>query len=96
MTEKTSSKTPNALWSILTMKCPRCRRGQMFTRQSAYRNLSLKNIFEMPEVCEECGQKFDLEPGFWYGNRLCELCDYRCYFGSYFRSLVGINRHICK
>jgi uncharacterized protein (DUF983 family) len=60
--------TPNALWSIFTNKCPRCRRGAMFTNKSAYRNLSLKHIFAMPEVCEECGQKYDMEPGFWYGT----------------------------
>ena len=60
--------TPNALWSIFSNKCPRCRRGEMFTNKSAYRKLSLKHIFAMPDVCEECGQKFDLEPGFWYGT----------------------------
>ena len=59
---------PNFLWSILTMKCPRCRRGDMFTNKSAYRKLSLKHIFAMPDTCDECGQKFDLEPGFWYGT----------------------------
>ena len=36
---------PNGLWSMLTMKCPRCRRGNMFTHKSAYRKLSLKYIF---------------------------------------------------
>jgi uncharacterized protein (DUF983 family) len=60
--------TPNALWSIFTNKCPRCRRGDMFTNKSAYRKLLLKHIFAMPDVCAECGQKFDLEPGFWYGT----------------------------
>jgi uncharacterized protein (DUF983 family) len=60
--------TPNALWSILTNKCPRCRRGEMFINKSAYRKLSLKHIFAMPDVCAECGQKYDLEPGFWYGT----------------------------
>jgi hypothetical protein len=60
--------TPGSLWSILTMKCPRCRRGEMFTHPNAYKKLSLKYIFDMPEHCPECGQKFDLEPGFWYGT----------------------------
>jgi uncharacterized protein (DUF983 family) len=60
--------TPNALWSIFTNKCPRCRRGAMFTNKSAYRNLSLKYILDMPDVCAECGQKYDMEPGFWYGT----------------------------
>lgn len=60
--------TPNALWSIFTNKCPRCRRGEMFTNKNAYKNLSLKHIFDMPDVCAECGQKYDMEPGFWFGT----------------------------
>lgn len=60
--------TPNLLWSILSMKCPRCRRGNMFTHPNPYKNLSLSHIFKMPERCPVCEQKFDLEPGFWYGT----------------------------
>ncbi|MBS1743460.1 MAG: DUF983 domain-containing protein [Bacteroidetes bacterium] len=59
---------PGYLWSMLTMKCPRCRRGDMFCDKNAYRKLTLKHIFEMPEHCSVCGQKYDLEPGFWYGT----------------------------
>lgn len=66
--DKKSLRAPNSTWSILTMKCPRCRYGDMFIHKSAYRHLSLKNIFAMPEHCAECGQKFDIEPGFWYGT----------------------------
>ena len=68
MKEEKQLPTPNALWSMLTMKCPRCRRGEMFSNNSAYRKLSLKHIFAMPENCPECGQKYDMEPGFWYGT----------------------------
>lgn len=60
--------TPNFYWSILTMKCPRCRRGPMFKDSNAYRKLSLSHIFEMPDHCPVCNQKYDLEPGFWYGT----------------------------
>lgn len=60
--------TPNYLWSILTMKCPRCRRGRMFTHPSAYRKLNVNYMLDMPEHCEVCGQKYDMEPGFWYGT----------------------------
>lgn len=66
--EKLKVNKPNGLWSILTMKCPRCRRGDMFTNSNAYKKLKLDYIFEMPEKCEECGQKFEMEPGFWYGT----------------------------
>ena len=60
--------TPNYLWSILSMRCPRCRRGEMFVQSNTYKNLSMKNIFNMHEVCPVCKQKYDMEPGFWYGT----------------------------
>lgn len=68
MKEEKQLPTPNALWSMITMKCPRCRRGEMFCNNSAYRKLSLKHIFAMPDNCSVCGQKYDMEPGFWYGT----------------------------
>ncbi len=60
---------PGFLWSILTMRCPRCRRGGMFKNNNPYKKLSLKHIFfDMYEHCPVCRQKFDLEVGFWYGT----------------------------
>jgi uncharacterized protein (DUF983 family) len=59
---------PNYYWSILTMKCPRCRKGPMFKDSNAYRKLKLSHIFDMHDNCPVCGQKYDLEPGFWYGT----------------------------
>lgn len=59
---------PNYYWSILTNKCPRCRRGPMFKSNNAYRRLSLKHIFDMHDRCPVCNQKFEIEPGFWYGT----------------------------
>ncbi len=40
----------------------------MFKDSNPYRKLSLKHIFDMPDHCPECGQKYDMEPGFWYGT----------------------------
>ncbi len=68
MDSKKTVPTPNYLWSMLTMKCPRCRRGDMFSNKSAYTSLRLQSIFAMPDVCAVCGQKYDMEPGFWYGT----------------------------
>ena len=68
METEIAAPKPNGLWSIFTMKCPRCRRGEMFSNSSAYKKLSLKHIFAMPDNCPECGQKYDMEPGFWYGT----------------------------
>lgn len=68
MAEKLNKTTPNYYWSILTMRCPRCRRGPMFKDPNPYRKISLKHISEMHENCPVCGQRYDLEPGFWYGT----------------------------
>lgn len=61
-------KAPNYIWSMLTMRCPRCRRGPMFKDANAYRKFSMKHIFDMPDNCPVCNQKYDMEPGFWYGT----------------------------
>jgi hypothetical protein len=58
---------PNLFLSIVTMRCPHCRRGPMFKTSNAYKN-KLKSIFDMYDNCPVCGQKFDLETGFWYGT----------------------------
>ena len=50
------------------MCCPRCRRGGMFTDNNPYKKLNLSHIFDMPDHCPVCKQKFDLEVGFWYGT----------------------------
>jgi len=68
MTEEKTTPTPNFLWSILAMRCPRCRRGPMFKDPNPYRKLSLKNISDMHDNCPVCNQKYDMEPGFWYGT----------------------------
>ena len=56
---------PGYLWSLFTMKCPRCRRGPMFNNNNPW---NLKKVFSMPQRCPECGQPYELEPGFWYGT----------------------------
>ena len=50
------------------MRCPRCRRGDMFKNKNPYKKFSLKYIFDMHDHCPVCGQKYDLEVGFWYGT----------------------------
>lgn len=47
------------------MKCPRCRRGHMFSQPNPWK---LRKTLEMPVKCPECGQPFELEVGFWYGT----------------------------
>lgn len=59
---------PSYLWSMLSMRCPRCRTGDMFTNNNPYKKLSLKYIMDMPDYCPVCRQQFDMEKGFWYGT----------------------------
>ncbi len=59
------SKEPSAIKALLKLKCPNCRRGNMFTSSSIF---PLNKMMDMPELCPECGLKFELEPGFWFGT----------------------------
>jgi hypothetical protein len=56
---------PHLLTGILGMKCPNCRKGHMFSNKSFF---PLKKLMHMPEQCPVCGQKFELEVGFYYGT----------------------------
>jgi hypothetical protein len=57
-----NQKKPNRVISILTEKCPRCRRGEVYEKN--------KHLFAFPVMkhnCEVCGYKFDREPGYFLG-----------------------------
>jgi uncharacterized protein (DUF983 family) len=54
----------NMLLSIFRMKCPRCHDDNLFEDNNPY---NFSKIFDMPERCSSCGQKFEMEPGFFYG-----------------------------
>jgi uncharacterized protein (DUF983 family) len=56
---------PNIVSSILQMKCPNCRKGNMYINKSIF---PLKDMMNMPERCPVCGQKMELEVGFYYGT----------------------------
>lgn len=59
------SKIPPAILGLLGMKCPSCRKGSMYSQSSIF---PFKNLMKMPERCSECGQKMEIEPGFYYGT----------------------------
>lgn len=56
--------TPSLLTSVLTCKCPKCRKGRMFPSGNMTNPLK---FHKMNERCEVCGQSFDPEPGFYFG-----------------------------
>lgn len=52
------------LSSILRNKCPRCHEGDLFETKNPY---SFSDLDKMPDNCPMCGQKYWIEPGFYYG-----------------------------
>jgi uncharacterized protein (DUF983 family) len=56
---------PNRIISILQHKCPRCRTGKMFSQKYFW---PFKGMLDMPERCHSCGQKMELETGFYFGT----------------------------
>ncbi|MDB9701241.1 DUF983 domain-containing protein [Salibacteraceae bacterium] len=57
-------KKGSKLYSILGQKCPTCHEGDMFEKRNPY---ILKNIWDMRDGCSNCGQRYQLEPSFFYG-----------------------------
>jgi len=55
----------NALSAVLGMKCPKCRQGDIYKNKSIF---PLKEMMIMPERCANCGQKTEIEIGFYYGT----------------------------
>lgn len=62
---KTSDHKPNVIASVVTNKCPRCRRGNLFVQSNPYK---LRGMMDMHDSCPVCGQQTDMEPGFYYGT----------------------------
>jgi len=60
-------KTPvkNYLWTVLNNKCPHCRVGNLFHDKGAYH---LKTFMKMNKECPVCGQKTEIEEGFYIGT----------------------------
>ncbi|MBS1933611.1 MAG: DUF983 domain-containing protein [Bacteroidetes bacterium] len=54
----------NYFLALFKNKCPRCRTGEIFCTSSSYR----KGFMKMHAHCAECGQRTELEPGFYYGS----------------------------
>jgi uncharacterized protein (DUF983 family) len=62
-----SERRPGLLASIISNRCPRCRRGDLYEYKGAFR---IKGLMAMKEHCAVCGQPLDMEPGFYYGTNL--------------------------
>src|SRR5689334_14878029 len=49
--------------ALLKGKCPRCRKGNMFT----YPATNLTRFNRMNDVCPHCGARLEPEPGYYQG-----------------------------
>lgn len=76
------SDKPALLPSILKMNCPNCRKGKMFTNKSIF---PFSHMLDMPNNCPVCGQKMEIEPGFYYGTG---YVSYGLSVGLFFFNLV--------
>ncbi|MFK7908008.1 MAG: DUF983 domain-containing protein [Chitinophagales bacterium] len=52
------------LWTILSLKCPRCQEGKLFNNPNPY---NINDIDKMPSHCPNCNLDYEPELGFWYG-----------------------------
>lgn len=50
---------------MLTNRCPRCREGKLFSNPNPY---NFKSTMDMPEHCPVCGQRYELQTGFYFGT----------------------------
>jgi len=60
-----SQKIPSIYHSIFTLKCPRCRKGNLFIKKGM---IVYTQMLDMEERCSHCNLKYELEPGFWLGS----------------------------
>lgn len=58
-----AEKAESLLASMLAIKCPRCREGDMFPTGS----FEFNEPFEMNKRCPNCNQNYYPEVGFYYG-----------------------------
>lgn len=64
--ENENNERPHGyLNTVLHHRCPRCRVGYMFRKKNPYR---LKSFMQMNEKCIVCGQRTEIEAGFYYGT----------------------------
>jgi len=65
MSPENNDTHPGIIKSVLTNRCPRCRKGSLFINPNPYH---LTTTMQMPEHCPVCGQKFELQTGFYFGT----------------------------
>lgn len=57
-------KVPGTFGAMMGLKCPQCRKGEIFKKPGIY---TLDNMTAINDECPCCGLRFEQEPGFWWG-----------------------------
>jgi Protein of unknown function (DUF983) len=57
-------KKGTKMYSMFEHKCPRCHEGDLYPTKT----FSFKKSFDMHKNCPQCGLKYELEPGFFWGS----------------------------
>ncbi|MEO0734368.1 MAG: DUF983 domain-containing protein [Bacteroidota bacterium] len=57
------ARKPSIYSSLFGLRCPTCRRGDLFPTGS----FSFRQPFQQYEHCPKCGRTYFPEPGFYYG-----------------------------
>jgi hypothetical protein len=65
MSAENINTKPSLLQSVIANKCPHCRKGDLFVSPNPY---DLKTTMRMPDSGPVCGQKFELQTGFYFGT----------------------------
>ena len=55
------AKKRGLLASIFTMRCPKCRQSAL------YKSSIFGGIYNMHKNCPNCNQRYEIEPGFFWG-----------------------------
>ncbi|MBK8627727.1 MAG: DUF983 domain-containing protein [Saprospiraceae bacterium] len=62
-------------------KCPRCQEGDLFVKPFEF-----SKPVNMPENCPVCNQKFEPEPGFYYGSMFLSYI----FSAFFFLGIIGL------
>ena len=65
MSDRTMVENKPSALNLFKCKCPRCRKGDMFSDSNPWH---LKHTMKMNRECPVCGQPFNIEVGFYYGS----------------------------
>jgi hypothetical protein len=78
-------KSMNRAVALLSLKCPRCYKGNMFIHANMY---IWKTSHLMPETCSCCKQPMEPETGFYYGAMYVSYALYVVLFVPMFMATV--------